>query len=284
MPRRLPDWFKVRLPADDGELKRVAALLRRHRLATVCTSARCPNLAECWACGTATIMILGRECTRNCRFCAVSTSAHPAPPDPAEPEHVAQAIRSLGLRYAVLTSVTRDDLLDHGAGHYAATVSSIRGLCPDVTVELLIPDLAGRADLLQVILEAHPHVVGHNLETVRRLTPLVRDARTSYDRSLTLLSLVARSGTPAKTSLLLGLGETDDEVREALREAFDAGVRHVALGQYLAPSTSHAPVARYLAPEEFTSLGDYARSLGYHSVASAPKVRSSYRAEEFVTI
>jgi lipoic acid synthetase len=281
MPRRLPDWFKVRLPADDGELKRVAGLLRRHRLATVCTSARCPNLAECWGCGTATIMILGRECTRHCRFCAVSTSASPPAPDPGEPEQVAQAICSLGLRYAVLTSVTRDDLPDHGAGHYAATVQAIRRLCADTTVELLIPDLAGCQDLLQVILDAQPHLVGHNLETVRRLTPLVRDPRTSYDRSLQLLSLIAGSGVPTKTSLLLGLGETEAEVHQALGEAFAAGVRAVALGQYLAPSKSHVPVERYLTPAEFDAHAAFARKLGYTSVASGPRVRSSYRAEEF---
>jgi len=226
-------------------------------------------------------MILGRECTRHCRFCAVDTSASPQPPDPAEPEHVGRAVRELGLKYAVVTSVTRDDLADHGAGHYAATVASLRALCPDTRVELLIPDLDGRADRLQVILDARPDLVGHNLETVRRLTPLVRDARTSYNRSLSLLALVATAGMPAKTSLLLGLGETEDEVREALREAFDAGVRHVALGQYLAPSATHVPVERYWTPAEFEALADYARKLGFDSVAAGPRVRSSYRAEEF---
>ncbi|MBM4353565.1 MAG: lipoyl synthase [Deltaproteobacteria bacterium] len=281
MPRRIPDWFKVRLPSDDGDLKQVAGLLRKHRLATVCTSARCPNLAECWGSGTATIMILGRECTRHCRFCAVATSATPSPPDPDEPEQVARAVGSLGLKYAVVTSVTRDDLPDHGAGHYAAVVAAMRTHCPQTRVELLIPDLCGRADLLGIILDSRPHVVGHNLETVRRLTPLVRDPRTSYDRSLRLLALVAESGMPARTALLLGLGETDLEVRESLREAFDAGVRHVAMGQYLAPSKAHAPVDRYVTPDEFEALADFARGLGFDSVAAGPKVRSSYRAEEY---
>lgn len=283
MGQRLPDWLKVRLPSDRGLLKEVAGRLRHHGLNTVCTGARCPNLADCWACGTATIMLLGQECTRNCTFCAIGSTSLPPPPDPAEPEAVATAIAELGLRYAVLTSVTRDDLPDGGASHFAQTVRAINACAPQVKVELLIPDLQGHEQALSVIRDAGADVVGHNLETVARLTPQCRDGRASYARSLAVLrSLAERAGGPAiKTSLLLGLGETREEVVETLHEAFGVGTRHIALGQYLAPTRGHTPVARYWSPEEFAEVAEVARKMGYESVASGPLVRSSYRADQY---
>ncbi len=283
MAKRLPQWLKTRLPSDRGALKEVAGHLRRHGLNTVCTGAKCPNLAECWACGTATIMLLGKECTRNCGFCAVESTNHPARPDPAEPHAVASAIAELGLRYAVLTSVTRDDLPDGGANHFAQTVQAIRRQAPKVTVELLIPDLQGNREALSTIRESGAHIVGHNLETIARLTSQCRDQRASYERSLTVLRTLADSehGPGIKTALLLGLGETREEVEETLAEAYGVGTRHLAMGQYLAPTRNHCPVARYWTPEEFAELAAVARSMGYESVASGPLVRSSYRADQF---
>lgn len=278
---RLPPWLKVRVPSDGGALKEVARTLREKCLNTVCTGAKCPNLAECWACGTATLMILGKECTRNCRFCAVPTNSSPGPPDAGEPTHVAQMVAELGLKYAVITSVTRDDLDDHGAGHFVATVRAIRAAAPGIRVELLIPDFAAREELVAEVCRCGADVIGHNLETVARLTPLVRDRRASYDRSLEVLRLASRHSPSVKTSLLLGLGESREEIMDSLAEAYAVGVRHVALGQYLAPSFEHTPVERYWTPAEFEELGDAARRMGYLSVASGPLVRSSYRAEEF---
>ncbi len=281
-PERLPSWLKVKIPTDEGDVRQVAKVLKRGSLHTVCTSARCPNIGDCWRCGTATFMILGTQCTRNCRFCAVSTHRTPPPPDPLEPSHIADAVSELGLKYVVITSVTRDDLPDGGAGHYAATVHAVKGASPSAMVELLIPDLAMEEEALKVVLSSGADVVGHNLETVRRLTPLVRDQRASYERSLAVLEWFAKAGVVTKTSLLLGLSESVSEVEEALRDARNVGVRHVAMGQYLRPSSKHYPVARYWTPEEFTHFGDVARQMGFDSVASAPLVRSSYRAEEFV--
>ena len=226
-------------------------------------------------------MILGADCTRNCRFCAVGTSAAPAAPDPSEPHRVAELVARLHLNYVVVTSVTRDDLDDRGAGQFARTVAEIRGLCPQARVELLIPDLSGDPLFLDVILASRPDVVGHNLETVRRLTPAVRDPRTDYARSLQVLSYLAGKNTAVKTSLLLGLGEVEEEVLETLNDAYRAGVRHIALGQYLRPSPRHAPVARYWTPDEFALLEENARRIGYTSVAAGPLVRASYRAEQF---
>ena len=278
---RLPAWLKVRLPGDDGELKRVARILREQGLNTVCTAAKCPNLAECWARGTATVMILGANCTRGCRFCAVGTSAAPAATAASEPRKVAELVARLRLSYVVVTSVTRDDLDDRGAGQFAATVAEIRDLRPQARVELLIPDLSGDPLLLDQVLSARADVLGHNLETVRRLTPMVRDPRTDYDRSLRVLSYLAGKGTAVKTSLLLGLGEVEKEVLATLNEAYEAGVRHLALGQYLRPSPRHAPVERYWTPDEFVLLKESARRIGYASVAAGPLVRASYRAEQF---
>jgi lipoyl synthase len=284
MSKRLPEWLKVRLPGERGELMQVAARLRKHKLNTVCTGARCPNLAECWASGTATIMILGRECTRNCRYCAVPTAVSPAAPDYGEPDQVALAIADLGLKYAVITSVTRDDLPDGGAAHFAATVVAIKARAPATKVELLIPDFRGDEEALRLVINSGADLIGHNLETVRRLTATVRDRSASYQQSLDVLAWLAGHGAVIKTALLLGLGESRTEIEETLTEAYEAGVRHVALGQYLAPSRDHVPVVRYWTPDEFTEFGNIATRMGYLSAASGPLVRSSYKAEEFAGV
>ncbi len=228
-------------------------------------------------------MILGKECTRDCSFCAVDSLIEPAPVEALEPEQVAKAIAQLEIRYAVLTSVTRDDLPDGGSAHFANTVAAVRRASPETLIELLIPDLQGDPAAIAVVRESGADVVGHNLETTARLTPLCRDTRASYERSLSVLEMLAygADGPAVKTALLLGLGETRTEIAETLQEAYQAGARHIAMGQYLAPSSDHTPVVRYWTPEEFLELGDEARTIGYLSVASGPLVRSSYRAEQF---
>jgi len=280
-PLRKPPWLKVEIPAG-GPYAETARVLRGLRLHTVCREARCPNAAGCWAAGTATIMILGDQCTRACRFCAVATRTAPPQPEPDEPDRVAAAVQRLGLRYAVVTSVTRDDLEDGGAAHFAAVVRACREAAPSARVELLIPDLLGDHAALDVIADAAPDVAGHNLETVRRLSAEIRDPRTDYDRSLSVLAYLGRRGLETRSALLLGLGETADEVDEALGDLRDAGVRHVALGQYLAPSAEHFPVREYVTPEAFDAWAARCRELGFKSVASGPLVRSSYMAAEVV--
>ncbi len=281
MESRLPRWFRVVLPAGEA----AAAMnrrLRRLRLHTVCEEARCPNQGECFGRGTATFLILGDTCTRACRFCAVRTGNPRGALDPDEPARVAEAVRDAGLRYVVVTSVDRDDLPDGGAGQYAATVDAIRRATPETRVEVLIPDYLD--ERLRTVVAARPDVLGHNLEVVRRLTPLVRDRRASYDRSLAVLRQ-ARALAPdllTKSSLMLGLGETEDEVLESLRDLAETGVRAVTLGQYLQPTRRHRPVVRYWSPDEFDRLARAARDLGFAFVASGPRVRSSYRADEIV--
>lgn len=274
-----PNWLRVEVvPGDQNEVRRV---LREQGLATVCESARCPNLPTCWGKGTATFMILGEICTRFCRFCAVS-HGKPNPPDPTEPERLARAVKALGLRYVVLTSVDRDDLPDGGASHFASCIRAIKEAVPETKVEALIPDFSGDLGALRTVVEAEPEVVGHNIETVRRLTPFVRDRRAGYDLSLfvlqTLEELSPRIFT--KSSLLLGLGEEAEEVAEALRDLREAGVDIVVLGQYLRPTPRELPVARYVPPEEFESWRKRALGLGFRAVLSGPLVRTSFRAAE----
>ena len=280
-PLRKPPWLKVKIPTG-GPYAETAKILRGHRLHTVCREARCPNAAGCWAAGTATIMILGDECTRACRFCAVGTRTEPPAPDSGEPARVAAALKQLALRYAVITSVTRDDLHDGGASHFAAVVRACRGASPGTRIELLIPDLRGDTAALDVIAGACPDVVGHNLETIRRLSREIRDPSTDYDLSLGVLEHLAQRGVETKSALLLGLGETDDEVTATLTDLRSVGVRHVALGQYLAPSAEHTPVKAYVPPEAFDCWRTRCREMGFTSVASGPLVRSSYMAAEIV--
>ncbi len=275
-----PPWLRVRLE-DWSSFGRTESIVRSHGLNTVCFSAHCPNIAECWGRrGTATIMLLGNVCTRTCGFCAVR-SGRPGALDPGEPERVAQAVRALGLRFAVLTSVARDDLPDGGASVFAASIRAIRAACPGVGVEVLIPDLRGREEALDALFAARPDVLNHNLETVRRLQRRVRPSA-GYERSLAVLHRAAGAGLAAKSGLMLGLGEARHEVEEALRDLRAAGVSLLTLGQYLRPGEEHLPVERFVPPGEFDELGEFARSLGFRHVEAGPLVRSSYHADEAV--
>lgn len=274
-----PEWLKVRLHASP-ETDRLRALVRDQRLNTVCQSAACPNLGECWARGTATFMIGGNLCTRRCGFCDVLTG-RPAPLDADEPERVARAVAKLGLRFAVVTCVARDDLADGGAGQMAATVRAIRRRCPGAGIEVLIADYGGAEDALRTVLDAGPDVLNHNLETVERLQRRVRPAA-SYARSLGVLRRGGelRPDIPTKSGIMLGLGEEEPEVEQTLRDLLAAGVRLLTIGQYLRPSPDHLPMERWVPPGEFDAWAARARSLGFDEVASGPLVRSSYRAEQ----
>jgi lipoic acid synthetase len=275
--QRLPQWMR-RPIATDQNYPDVSNLLESLQLNTVCASAKCPNRHECWNRGTATVMILGNTCTRNCRFCNVNTGK-PDPVDSGEPARVAEAARQLKLRHIVITSVTRDDLPDGGSQAFANTIRAVKEAMPDASVEVLTPDFVEHLD---IVLDAQPDVFNHNLETVRRLQVTVRP-QASYEKSLaTLRHAAERGGVQVKSGLMLGLGETDDEIFQCLEDLHAAGVRLLTLGQYLAPTREHHPVERYISPEHFDALAAKARSMGFDGVASGPLVRSSYRADELV--
>ncbi len=273
-----PDWLRVRVRATP-ELEGVKRIVRERRLNTVCFSAACPNLNECWSRGTATFMIGGSHCTRRCGFCDVTT-ARPETLDASEPERVAEAVATLGLRFAVVTQVARDDLPDGGAAQMAATVRAIRARCPGVGVEVLIADYKGDEAALRTVLDAAPDVLNHNLETVERLQRKIRPAA-GYERSLGVLRRAGelRPEIPTKSGLILGMGEREAEVDAALRDLRAAGVTLLTLGQYLRPSPDHLPVDRWVAPAEFDAWRERAERLGFRQVASGPLVRSSYHAE-----
>jgi lipoyl synthase len=273
--RRLPGWFKVRLSTNE-RYSAVRSLVRERNLRTVCESAACPNRNECWNAGTATFLILGDVCTRRCGFCNIP-SGLPAEPDRDEPERVAGAVASLGLSYAVVTSVTRDDLPDGGAGLFADTIKAVRKCTPQCRVEVLIPDFQGSQQSLDTVLNASPDVLNHNIETVPSLYPRVRP-HADYSRSLQLLRRAKDRGVVTKSGIMLGLGEGREEVRSALIDLHGTGCDMVTLGQYLQPSREHLSVQRYYRPEEFGSLRSIALDLGFRDVASGPLVRSSYRA------
>lgn len=279
-----PPWLKVRY-AWNPSSTRIANLMAKNNLHSVCQSARCPNRHECWAKGTATFMIMGDYCTRACRFCAVKTIAKPPPLDKDEPKKLAEAIATLNLRYIVITSVTRDDLPDGGAAYFAECVKEIKKLKPELVVETLIPDFGGKKDALSLLVEARPDVISHNIETVERLTPAVRDRRASYRRSLEVLKMVRElSGGKimAKSGLMVGFGEREDEVEQALKDLRENGVGIVTIGQYLRPSEEprHIAISEYVTPEKFAGYGKMAYSIGFSGVVSGPFVRSSYRAAE----
>jgi lipoic acid synthetase len=276
-----PPWLKVRAPGGETytHLKETFRALDLH---TVCEEARCPNVGECWTEGTATVMLLGDVCTRGCRFCAVTSGDPRGAVDVREPEHVARAIAGLGLQYVVLTMVDRDDLLDGGASHVARTVTRLRELRPDILVETLLGDFGGHLDYVDTTVDAAPHVWAHNIEVVRRLQRTIRDARCSYETSLGVLRRV-KERDPArvtKSSIMVGIGERDEEVVETLADLRAAGVDIVTLGQYLRPSAKHAPVDRFVTPEQFATFEAEARAMGFAFVASGPLVRSSYKAAE----
>jgi lipoic acid synthetase len=277
---RKPEWLKVKLPQGEG-YERVRAILKRTGLATVCQQARCPNMGECWGGGTATVMLMGEICTRGCRFCHVRVG-HPKPLDSEEPEHLGRAARELQLKYLVVTSVDRDDLPDGGASHFARAIAALRRECPELIVEVLIPDFQGQERDLDTVAAAGPHIIGHNVETVERLQPTVRDKRAGYRQSLGVLgTLKQRHGVYTKSSLMLGLGETETELLTTLADLRRVGVDVVTLGQYLQPSPFHLKVEHYFSPEEFAGLQRKATALGFLYVAAGPLVRSSYRAAEF---
>lgn len=276
-----PDWLKVRMPRGET-YERVKHLVKELKLATVCEEARCPNIGECWGGGTATVMLMGEVCTRACRFCHVKVGA-PPPLDPQEPEHLASAVRELGLEYIVVTSVNRDDRPDGGASHFAAAITALRRESPKTTVEVLIPDFQGVEASLAAVAEARPHVVAHNIETVERLTPTVRDRRATYRQSLKVLEYLKQRPERlyTKSSVMVGLGETDAELEQTFRDLRSAGVDVLTLGQYLQPSQYHLRVERFVSPEQFQAYQQLAESMGFLYVASGPLVRSSYRAAEF---
>lgn len=275
--RRHPDWIRVRVPGGEG-YARTRGIVKESGVATVCEEARCPNVAECWAHGTATFMLMGDTCTRNCAFCAVS-HGRPAPLDAMEPHRLAQAVKKLGLQHVVVTSVDRDDLDDLGAAHFAATVSAIRHAVPECEVEVLTPDFQGRRECVETVAASPIAVYNHNLETVPRLYKRAR-AGAKYERSLDVLRFAraTRADLLTKAGLMLGLGEDLDEVLTVLADLRTAGCDIITLGQYLRPTAKHLPVERYLDPAEFDDLGRKAREMGFRHVESGPLVRSSYHA------
>lgn len=272
-----PGWLKIRLHRTP-EYAEVRQIVEKHGLHTICSSGMCPNQAECWSRRTATFMILGDICTRGCRFCATKTG-QPLAPDATEPHKVAESVSLMKLRYVVVTSVTRDDLPDGGAAHWAATVGAIRTETPDTVIELLIPDFDAQPDLMDVVIASKPDIIGHNIETVERLTPVVR-SRAKYRKSLDTLRYLSEQGVVTKSGVMIGLGEKDDEVLQTLHDLRDVGVRIVTLGQYLRPTLEHYPVAAYITPEKFEWYRLQALEMGFSYCASAPLVRSSYMAEE----
>ncbi len=277
---RKPEWLKVKLPSG-GRYQEMKQNVTGNRLATVCEEARCPNLAECWNAGTATIMLMGSVCTRACRFCAVATGNPKGLLDPDEPRLAAQSVQMMGLDYVVLTSVDRDDLPDGGASHYAACIRAIKELNPDTAVEALTPDFAGAFDDVRTVVDSGIEVYAQNLETVRRLTHPVRDPRAGYDRTLSVLrhAKQVRPDVLTKTSLMLGLGETDEEIEQTMDDLRNNDVDILTLGQYLRPSANHLPVERYVPPEDFKRYREIGLAKGFLEVVSGPLVRSSYRAE-----
>jgi lipoyl synthase len=276
---RKPDWLKRRLPTGET-FNQVREIIEAGRLHTVCQEAKCPNIWECYSHRTATFLIMGERCTRNCRFCSVTTGV-PEPLDPQEPARVAEAVERMGLKYVVLTSVTRDDLPDGGAAHFAATIDAIRCRIPQASVEVLIPDFQGERGSLETVLAARPDVLNHNIETVPRLYPLVRP-QADYRRSLKLLRRASQFAPeiPTKSGLMLGLGEQPEEIRQTLEDLRASGCRILTLGQYLQPSPEHLPVDAYVPPEEFEAWRKASLTMGFSEVTSAPFVRSSYHAQE----
>jgi lipoyl synthase len=273
---RLPRWMKMKMPKGESYSK-VKNLVEKHQLHTICTSGRCPNIGECWGRGTATFMILGDICTRSCKFCGVTTGK-PLPTDENEPERVAESIKIMGLKHCVITSVDRDDLKDGGASVWHQTIIKIKECSPHTKIEVLIPDFQGRKDLIQKVMDAKPEVISHNLETVERLTPEIRSAA-KYRGSLDVLKYVADSGIMAKSGIMLGLGETEDEVYQTMDDLLEAGVKVMTIGQYLAPTKEHLQVKKYIHPDQFQKYHDIGISKGFTFVESSPLVRSSYRAE-----
>ncbi len=276
---RLPRWMKSQLPSGENYSK-VKRLIGEHKLNTICTSGNCPNKGECWNAGTASFMILGDKCTRNCRFCYVKNLI-PDPVDWEEPQRLAETIKTLELKHCVITSVDRDDLPDGGARFWATTIKAIKELTPKTTIETLIPDFHAKKELVQQVIKAKPEVISHNLETVKRLTPKIRSTA-RYDRSLKVISYIAEAGIVAKSGIMLGLGETPEEVLKAMDDLKEAGCKVLTLGQYLQPAPNLMKVVEYITPEQFETYRKEAYKRGFRYVESSPLVRSSYHAERHV--
>lgn len=276
---RKPDWLKIRLGGNE-KFTQTKEIVESHSLHTICTSGKCPNMGECWERGTATFMIGGEICTRSCKFCNTLTGK-PLPLNPMEPENVALSIRLMELRHAVITSVDRDDLPDLGAVHWVKTIETVKKRNPGLTVEVLIPDFKGREELIDLVIDAKPDIISHNMETVRRLTPKIRSAA-KYDVSLAVLKRIAERGVVAKTGMMVGLGETTAEIYELMDDVLAVGGSVLTIGQYLQPSRKHIPVAEYIHPDRFKEFKEVALAKGFAKVESAPLVRSSYHAEKHV--
>ena len=275
--QRKPSWLKIKLPSGEG-YSRVNKIVKEHGLHTICSSGMCPNIAECWGNGTATFMILGDICTRSCKFCATATGK-PLPPDSNEPTQLANSIKLMGLKYCVITSVTRDDLPDGGAQHWHDCIVEVRKQNPNTKIEVLIPDFDGNKNLIDIVLKANPDIIAHNLETVERLTPSVR-SRAKYRVSLTTVGHIASSGFVAKSGLMVGLGESEQEIFLALDDLLAVGCKAITIGQYLRPRNENLEVESYVTPEQFEKYKTVAFEKGFEFVESGPLVRSSYHAEE----
>ena len=277
--RRLPVWLKMQRASGEN-YSRVKQITLRNKLNTICTSGNCPNIGECWNAGTATFMILGDTCTRACKFCATKTG-RPLPPDPDEPSRLAASVGALGLKHSVITSVDRDDLADGGAAAWAETVRTVRGANPGITVETLIPDFDGRPGLIKMVIESGPDIVSHNLETVRRLTPFIR-TKARYDRSLDVLRIIAGNRVVTKSGIMVGLGETVEEVYKTIDDIRDTGCKVITIGQYLKPAAGFMEPEEYIEPAMFKVYREYALKIGFDMAECSPLVRSSFHAERHV--
>lgn len=277
--RRKPDWLKIRLPMSSS-FSEVKSIIREHQLHTICTSGDCPNMGECWDAGTATFMILGDVCTRACKFCAVKTGK-PSAVDLEEPKKLAESIQLLKLKHCVVTSVDRDDLEDLGAGIWAESIRQVKALNPGTTIEVLIPDFQGNMELVQQVIDAKPDVISHNMETVKRLTPKVR-SRAKYEVSLSVIEYIAKSGIRSKSGIMLGIGETEAEVLETMKDLRSVGCEVMTIGQYLQPTRKNLEVIEYINPEVFANYEKIGLEMGFKFVESGPLVRSSYHAEKHV--
>lgn len=276
---RKPEWLKIKLPRG-FKTSQVVGLLNEHGLHTICSSGLCPNKGECWGRGTATFMIGGNVCTRTCKFCNVS-SGKPNPLEEKEIKDIVESVKHLKLKHVVITSVDRDDLPDYGAEHWCKVISLLKQECPEVTMEVLIPDFMGKEELLQKIIDLKPDVISHNMETVRRLTPVVRSVAT-YDRSLKVIQKISQEGIRSKSGIMLGLGETEEEIIGTMKDLREVGCEVMTIGQYLQPSRKHYPVSEYVTPEKFKEYESIGKELGFRHVESGPFVRSSYHAEKHV--
>ncbi len=279
--QRKPDWLKIKLPQSD-HYRRINQLIQSNNLHTICTSGKCPNMGECWNNGTATFMILGDTCTRGCRFCNVKTSKNPAPADQNEPIKLARAINKLGIKHAVITSVDRDDLSDRGAYHWARTIKEIKYKNPDLTIETLIPDFDANPRLLDMIIDAEPDIISHNLETVKRLTPKIR-SKAEYTTSLRVLKYLAQNDVQTKSGIMVGLGETMEDILEVMDDLLKVDCKILTIGQYLQPSPKNIAVQRFVEPKEFDEYKRIGIEKGFTVVESGPLVRSSYHAEQHLS-